>query len=199
MAQRNHSIQESRQVIGWVVQNVTYTEVDYYPANPQRCYTTENPQIHTVDFSVNLHFTNGKTMEITWKSFEIQAEQDYSAYGLSVHIENEKAQSLAGQRAWDVSGENPWMPLMNQPVQDLKIYWTQPWMETPTEKKEVDFKHPQAIGLVFPGNETIFISIAEFQSGNLHKVVRDVNNLLVTSNEALAKQTNMLSEKASAM
>jgi hypothetical protein len=199
MAENNHSIQESRQVIGWVVQRISYTEVDYYPANPQRCYTTENPQIHTVDFSVSLQFTNGKSMEVAWKNFEIMAEEEYTAYGLSIRVHTENLTSLAGQRAWDVSEETPWMPLIGQPVQDLKIYWTQTLVETPRESKKLDYMHPQGIALVFPNEQTIFISIAEFQSGNLHKVVRGVNNLLVTSSEALAKQTNMLSEKASAM
>ncbi|RYZ62197.1 MAG: hypothetical protein EOO14_02980 [Chitinophagaceae bacterium] len=195
-AENNYSIQESRQVIGWTVQNVSYTEVDYYPAHPQRCYTTENSQIHTVDFSVSLHFTNGKSMEISWKNFEIQAEEEYNAYGLSIRILAENAPSLAGQRTWDVSEETPWMQVVEQPVRDVKIYWSQTRVETPRETKELDFKHPQAIALHFPGDHTIFLSIAEFQSGNLHKVVRGVNNLLVTSNEVLARQTNMLSEKA---
>ncbi|NTS40627.1 hypothetical protein HRG84_06885 [Flavisolibacter sp. BT320] len=194
-AVNNHSIEESRQVIGWTVQNITYTEVDYYPAHPQRCYTTENSQIHTVDFSVSLHFTNGKSMEISWKNFEILADEEYNTYGLSIRILQENAPSLAGQRTWDVSEETPWMQVIEQPVQDVIIYWSRPWVETPRETKELDFMHPQAIALDFPGAQTIFLSIAEFQSGNLHKVVRGVNNLLVTSNETLAKQTNMLSEK----
>lgn len=195
----NNFINECRQIVGCALQGVEYTEVDYYPAHPQPCYATDHPQIHTVDFSVRLHFTNHKTFEISWKNFEILDEEEYNAYGLNIRFNLEDKKRLAGQRTWDVSKESTWQQLLGQPVQDVKIYWTKTWVETPTETKELNHMHPQAIGLFFPGNQTIFISIAEFQSGNLHKVVRGVNNLLVTTDESLARKTNMLTAEVHAV
>jgi hypothetical protein len=190
--------EESRQMIGWLVQQVDYTEVDYYPAHPQPCYATDHPQIHTVDFSIRLRFTNQQSVEISWKNFEGQ-DTENNTYGLNISTGTTAQQSLAGQRTWDVSGENPWLDLIGQAVKDIKVYWTKAWSEIPEETKTSALQYPQAIALSFTNQKTIFISIAEFQAGNLHKVVRGANNLLVTTDESLAKQTNMLSEEATAI
>ena len=127
---------ESRQMIGWLVQQVDYTEVDYYPAHPQPCYATDHPQIHTVDFSIRLRFTNQQSVEISWKNFEGQ-DTENNTYGLNISTGTTAQQSLAGQRTWDVSGENPWLDLIGQAVKDIKVYWTKAWSETPEEAKSV--------------------------------------------------------------
>lgn len=189
---------EYRQVIGWVVQQVAYTEVDYYPAHPQPCYATDHPQIHTVDFSISLYFTNDKKVEISWKSFEAQ-DETFNTYGLNLNFDATAQSSLPGQRTWNVTGENPWQDLTGKAVKDVKVYWTRTLSDTPEETNQSALLYPQAIAIAFDDTKTIFISIAEFQAGNLHKVVRGANNLLVTTDESLAKQTKMLSEEANAM
>ncbi|HEV7330324.1 MAG TPA: hypothetical protein VGN63_04730 [Flavisolibacter sp.] len=189
---------ESRQMIGWVLRQVDYTEVDYYPAHPQPCYATDHPQIHTVDFSVRLYFTNDKTVEISWKSYD-QVKEEYNAYGLNISLNTGAQKGQAGQRTWNVSDENSWKEIVGQEVQDVRIYWTKAWIETPQATKELNLLYPQAIVLSFANQKTMFISIAEFQAGNLHKVVRGANNLLVTTDESLARQTNMLAEEANAI
>lgn len=189
---------ECRQVIGWVVQQVEYTEVDYYPAHPQPCYATDHPQIQTVDFSVRLFFTNHKNVEISWKNFEVK-DEPYNTYGLHLNFNATAQSSLPGQRTWNVTGESPWQDLTGKAVKDVKVYWTRTWSETTEESKQSDLLCPQGIAFIFADGKTIFISIAEFQAGNLHKVVRGANNLLVTTDESLAKKTNMLSEEANAI
>lgn len=189
---------EYRQVIGWVVQQVEYTEVDYYPVHPQPCYATDHPQIQTVDFSVRLYFTNHKTVEISWKNFEVRDERN-NTYGLNLNVDATAQSSLPGQRTWNVTNESPWQDLAGKAVKDVKVYWTRTWSETAEEAKQSDLLYPQGISFSFVDGKTIFISIAEFQAGNLHKVVRGANNLLVTTDESLAKQTNMLSEEANAI
>jgi hypothetical protein len=174
---------------------VEYTEVDYFPADPQPSYKTEHYQIHTVDFSVHLYFTNNKSIEISWKNFEVLEEEEYNVYGLDVCFGHGLKKGLPGQRTWDVSKEGIWQDLIGQSIEDIKAYWSKTYVETPKERKEFDSLRLQAVAYVFSNNKTIVVSIAELQSGNLQKVVRGTNNLLVTTNESLAKKTNMLSEE----
>lgn len=187
---------ENLQVIGQALQQVDYTEVDYYPAHPQPCFTTDHSQIHTVDFAVCLYFSNGKTLEITWKNFQVKDKETYNVYGLHIGEAMQDQKSVAGQRTWNVSEEGIWQEVIGQRIKEVNVFWSKARVEGPEREKELDYFHLQAIALKFENQKTIIISMAELQAGNSTKVVRGTNNLLITTDESLARKTNMLSEEA---
>lgn len=72
-----------RQVIGWTIHKVDYTEIDYYPDSSQPCYKTDYPEIDSVDFSVTLYMTNDRIVEIFW-------DDEFYFYGIGIKL-NEKS------------------------------------------------------------------------------------------------------------
>lgn len=94
-------------------------------------------------------------------------------------------------KKWDVSKEIIWLDCLGHTICDLKIYWEETWVENSETKIRNYFTYPQTLKLFFSNNEKIFISAAEFKHGNNKEALTGMDNLLVTSNDELAKQTKM--------
>lgn len=174
---------KSETMIGLKLSRVEYLEIDYSPEYPNPSYKTKFEEIDSLDFSIILHFENRFKVEICW-------DPEFYSYGIGLKLNTES--ELSNCRNWDVTGSELWKKFIGEVVQRTDIVWS--WVSRTGENKgKVDyFIYPETIKLQFSNGRNIFISAANFIDEGGDKVEGLMDNLLVTDNEKLAKQVNML-------
>lgn len=166
-----------RQLVGWTIQKIIYTEADLTPVDPQRYYRTDNPHIHSVDFSVVLLSSDSQFVEIYWREF-------FHIYELSLQL-NRKI-NYKGSQSWEATDEAMWKPFVGETIQEVTVY--RATVETFSKAKSKEkVPYPQTLALLFSNGSTIWISAAE--AGVRFETMHfGANNLLITIDEALKNQ-----------
>ena len=171
-------------LIGLKLSKAEYLEINYGSDYPSPFYQTRFKDIDSVDFSVILHFEDGYKAEFFW-------DGQFFQYGVGLKLNSESV--FSGYRKWDVSENELWKKFIGDSMKEIEINWE--WVTTTEEKtgKVEKFDYPQDVKLSFSSNKNIFISAAAFMEEDDEKVYGLMDNLLVTDNEQLARQVNMIS------
>lgn len=160
----------SKEMIGWRLSGVVYTEGDLFPAHPQPCYHTANNRYHSVDFSVMLRSEDNQFAEIFWS-------ENQSGFALKIHL-NEK-NHYKGGRTWNTTTENLWQPVIGKTISDVQVYRTGNSKNKKNEKPRLPF----VLALRFSNNQTVYIGATEFTGSEPSPEI--ANNLLVTTDEKI--------------
>jgi hypothetical protein len=172
-----------RQLCGWQIQGVHYTEVDLCPARPRPYYQTDNPNLHTVDIALCLCSSAGQNATISWR------EMTPSQHSLQLRLGAVNA--MAGQRTWDASEESIWQALIGHSITGVDVLEA-PLNQTTLQKgNEEPHSYVQTLVLWFSNGKPLFISAAELPLYGWGKAIRGADNLLITGDETLAKECEL--------
>jgi hypothetical protein len=178
-----------RQIIGLTICRVEYAELPYVSTDSTPCYgyPTQFPNLHSVDYSISLHAETGQIAEIFWGA-------QFTQYDLCLELSAASINRLADdsfRRTVDVSGSDLWAKYIGTRITDIRIHWESFRMTEIFLLKTRRIVYPQDFQLTFSNNHTMFISLAELDRGG-NKVSKGCDNLMVTDNEELARQVNMI-------
>jgi len=172
-----------KKVIGLSITKVEYSEVNYKPTNPQPFYITKFPNLDSIDFAILFKTATDEIIEIYW-------DDKFFSFGIGIKInENSDFSNFA---KWEVSKDSIWKKFIGTKIIDIKIHW-----ETVTTKKIESNKtevisYPQYTKITFSNKKSIFVSAAGFLNKDDLEVYGMLDNLTVTDDENLARQTKMI-------
>ena len=172
-----------RQLVGLEIQRVEYSEIKY-GAGPY--YPTKFPDLHSVDYSIFLYTSPSEKIEIYW-------DDTFFQFGVGVKI-NEPSQ-FSNYIVWDVSNVNVWKDAIRAKISSVKIHWETVKTTSQNGEKIESFIYPQGMTIDFANDEKIFVSAAGFLNPEDDIAYGHLDNLLVTNNEELARQVNMIASK----
>ncbi len=163
--------------VGKIIEGIIYGEINYYNLDdenivltPEPFYSTKYLDIDSLDCSIYFKTIN-KTISVFWDS-------TFFSYGLlSKEIDLEETPNEYEQK-WDVSNDEKWINLIGQKIIDFKIIW----------EEASSSIYPQTFLLETENGKTIILSASEFKDSEQNKVYGMSDNLLVTTNLALAKE-----------
>ncbi|GAA4441441.1 hypothetical protein [Bremerella cremea] len=161
-------------LIGFVIERVTYFELDYQDG--QSHFRDRADTGHFLDYGVELVDRSGRSVCVTWDATFFQ-------YGLGVSIDVPGEKVLAGV-AYDVTADPQWLPFIGSRVSSVASYWS--WVG---ESMEADAKrtyYPQDIRLTFENQRSIYLSAAQFL-GDSDKLYGMADNVLILFDEAVAQ------------
>jgi hypothetical protein len=180
-----HNIEESyREITGWMIQAVHYTEVDLYPASPRPYFRTDNPRLHTVDMALSFFASPGGWFTFLWR------EETPVQYG--VHLELGERKKADGQRTWNVSEEPFWRATLGHRISGVEVIGVPLDTGSRQEGRQHSATCVQTVVLHFSNGKAVFVSAAELPLSGQGKAILGTNNLLVADDETLAKQCNLI-------
>jgi hypothetical protein len=172
-----------KKVIGLSITKVEYSELNYKPANPQPYYNTRFSNLDSIDFAIHFKTTTGESIEIYW-------DDKFFSFGIGIKInENFNVSDFA---KWDVSKDRIWRKFIGTKIIDIKIYWEIVTTKDIESNKTECISYPQYTKITFSNNKSIFVSAAGFLNKDDLEVYGMLDNLTVTDDEYLARQTKMI-------
>ncbi|MCC3159389.1 hypothetical protein LJ737_19260 [Hymenobacter sp. 15J16-1T3B] len=177
-----------RVLIGRKITKVLYGEVNYafceeLPDEPIRYYHTDFEELHSLDFSIAF-MNEDKLIYITW-------DGTFYQYGLYPFVLAKTEYEAKREQCWDVTEEPMWQPCIGHSIANLEIVWEDIYDVGHTGHKLHIAICPYAFCLKLSNETQVFVSAAELRSDGI-EAYGLADNLLVTTNERLAKQINMI-------
>jgi hypothetical protein len=172
-----------KKIIGLSITKVEYSELNYKPANPQPYYKTRFLNLDSIDFAIHFKTTSGESIEICW-------DDKFFSFGICIKI-NENS-DISDFAKWDVSEESIWSKFIGTKIVDIKIYWEIVTTKEIKSNKIECISYPQYTKITFSNKKSIFVSAAGFLDKDDLEVYGMLDNLTVTDDENLARQTKMI-------
>lgn len=172
-----------RKLIGLTVLNVRYNEINYEPEHPVPNYHTRFSQLHSVDFSLFLYTDTNQLIEIHW---------DDQFYQFDIGLKINEPSDFTGGISWNVSEELLWKSVINEKIIDIELIWESVSELGASNDETPHSVYLQTVRITFSNAKKVLISTADFLNQDDTTVQRASDNLLITDNEELAAQLNIL-------
>ena len=176
--------------VAQAIRAVIYGELKYFAdedgknINPEPSYKTKYSDIDTLDHSIYLK-TDDKTIYVFW-------DNTFISYGLlSRQLDLTEATNDYEQK-WDVSSEQKWLDIIGQKIVDFKIIWEETWTSNLDGSNKVYTTYPQTFEIKTENGKTIILSASEFKRDEENEIYSMMDNLLVTTNNELARQLKLI-------
>ncbi|KFF04600.1 hypothetical protein [Flavobacterium reichenbachii] len=175
--------------VGQTILGIIYGEIKYYFEDinyndTEPSYLTSYPDIDSLDHSVYFK-TNNKTIYVFWDS-------TFFSYGLSSKEIDLIETPNDYEQKWDVSNEEKWITVIGQKIVDFKIEWEQVSTANMNGTNKKYYICPQTFTLKTENGTIIILSASEFKNSEQNTIFGMTDNLLVTTNTALAKQLKII-------
>jgi len=176
--------------VGQTIRAVVYGEVKYYAdedgqnSNPEPSYKTKYQDIDTLDHSIYFK-TDKQTIYVFW-------DNTFICYGLQSKLLDLTETTNDFEQKWDVSTDINWLELIGQNIVDFKIIWKETWTSNLDGSNKVYTTYPQTFEIKTENGQTIILSAAEFKRDEENEIYSLMDNLLVTTNEVLARQLKLI-------
>ncbi|KAF2506766.1 hypothetical protein EYY60_19820 [Flavobacterium zhairuonense] len=175
-----------KMIVGEIIERVIYGEIHYEnnenPLEPS--YFTKYSDIDTLDYSIYFQ-TNNKTIHIFW-------DNTFFSYGLSSKEIDLRETPNNYEQKWDVSNEEKWINLIGHKIVDFKINWEKVFSSNIDRTNKKIHIYPQTFLLQTENEKMIILSASELKDSEQNKLYSMSDNLLVTTNLALAKELKIV-------
>lgn len=139
--------QKIQQISGKKLSSVTYVELNRSNHN----YRFQG--VHTVDFGVELSFSDGTLLHFSW-------DEELSHFNIDLGaIPFSNIFTLEEMQLWRVEKEKEWEAFLDQEVVDASICWD--WLKS---REGTKYYVPQDLIISFANGETITLCVGEFEN-----------------------------------
>ena len=136
-----------KSIIGSSLSSVTYVELN------RSNHDYHFQDIHTVDFGVELRFSNGDMLHFSW-------DEELSHFSIDLGaIPFSKRFILAEMQKWEVVKEKEWQRLLNTKVTDVNIRWD--WLKS---RRGTKYYVPQDLVISFSNGESVTLCVGEYEN-----------------------------------